>query len=193
MEKLIVLCMLCSLVLLDLPVIHGVGPNGGPNELKRWYRRLPQIKQKLTHLHFYLQDIVAGPNPTNIPIAVANSTDRSPTLFGLIGAIDDPLTDGPSRNSTALGRAQGLVASTSLDELAYHMTLSFVFTSGEFNGSKFTVVGHNPFLREYRELPIIGGSGAFRLAQGTVLLDTLTYNNVTGDAVVEYNAFVLHY
>ncbi|KAL2231678.1 dirigent protein 21-like [Sesamum indicum] len=189
MDKVIyTILMLCSIVPTALPMVHG----DGPSTKKNWFKKLPHKNQKATHLHFYLHDIVSGPNPTNIPIAMSNSTAQSPTYFGLIAAIDDPLTLGPSPDSGIVGRAQGLFGSTSLEEIAFHMTFDIVFTNGKYNGSTLTVVGRNPFLREYRELSIVGGSGVFRLARGTAILNTVTYNSTSGDAVVEYNVMVLH-
>ncbi|KAK4401423.1 Dirigent protein 21 [Sesamum angolense] len=169
------------------------GHDEGPREMKNWYSKLPHMKHKVTELHFYLHDIVSGSNPTNIPVVVSNTTAHSPTYFGLIAAIDDPLTQGPSPDSPIVGRAQGLFGSTSLDKISYHMTFNFVFTTGKYNGSTLSLVGHNPFMDEYRELPIVGGSGVFRLARGTALLNTLTFNSTSGDAVVEYHVVVLHY
>ncbi|KAL3814044.1 hypothetical protein ACJIZ3_015312 [Penstemon smallii] len=196
MEKLFILFTLCSMILIASPVVHGNGPYGvsdGPKALKHWYRRLPQMKQKVTQLHFYLHDIVGGPNSTNIPIAMANFTAQSPTYFGMIAAMDDLLTAGPSPNSEIVGRAQGLFGSTSLEEIGFHMTFSFVFTSGKYNGSTISLIGRNPFFNEHRELPIVGGSGVFRLARGSALLNTVLYDTALGDAVVEYNVVVLHY
>ncbi|KAG8368124.1 hypothetical protein BUALT_Bualt15G0012500 [Buddleja alternifolia] len=193
MEKLCMILMLCSIVLAALPVSHGIGISKGPKAMKNWYRQLPRMKQKVTELHFYLHDIVSGSNPTNIPIAMANSSAQSPTYFGLLAAMDDVITVGPSPDSEIVGRAQGLFGSASLGDIAYHMTFNFMFTSGKYNGSTLSVIGHNPFMNEFRELPIVGGSGYFRLARGSALLDTLTFNSTSGDAVVEYNVMVAHY
>ncbi|GFP91514.1 dirigent protein 1 [Phtheirospermum japonicum] len=144
--------------------------------MEEWFKEIADANQKVTHLHFYLHDIVSGSSPTNIPIAM-----------------DDLLTEGPSPDSEIVGRAQGLFGSTSLEEIAYHMTFNFVFTNGKYNGSTLSVIGHNPFLHEYRELSIVGGSGVFRLARGAAVLKTLTYNSTSGDAIVEYNVIILHY
>ncbi|CAA0815631.1 Dirigent protein 21 [Striga hermonthica] len=187
---------LCAVVLSALPVSNGVGPVGAhdyPKSVQKWYKKIANANKKVTQLHFYLHDLVGRPSPTNVPIAAANSTARSSTLFGLIGAMDDLLTVGPSPDSEIVGRAQGLLLAASLEEIAYHMTFSVVFTNRKFNGSTLSLVGHNPFLHENRELAIVGGSGFFRLARGTAVLKTLTYNSTSGDAIVEYNIIVLHY
>ncbi|KAL0422883.1 UNVERIFIED_CONTAM: Dirigent protein 23 [Sesamum latifolium] len=104
-----------------MDLVDGHAPiTEGPREIKNWYAKLPHMQQKVTELHFYLHDIVTGSNPTNIPVVVTNTTAKSPTYFGLIAAIDDPLTEGPSPGSPIVGRAQGLFGSTSLDKIAYH-------------------------------------------------------------------------
>ncbi|XP_073311989.1 dirigent protein 22-like isoform X1 [Primulina huaijiensis] len=197
MEKMGSILFLCSIVLCTVAVVHGHnGPAGvgkGPEEMKLWYKKLPHLKQKVTELRFYLHDIVSGPNPTNIPIALSNYTIHSPTYFGMIATIDDLLTSGSSPDSEIVGRAQGLFVSSALEKLGFHMTYNFVFTSGKYKGSTLSLIGHNPFKDQYRELPIVGGSGVFRLARGSAMLNTIEYNNTSGDAIVEYNVVVLHY
>ncbi|KAL7118565.1 hypothetical protein ACP275_02G010600 [Erythranthe tilingii] len=202
------LCIIMMLIILSAtPAAHGDGRRSttgkGPNALKSWYRKLPHMKQKVTELHFYLHDVVSGPHPTNIPISMANFTATgsrfrfspraSETLGPALATMDDLLTVGPTRNSTTVGRAQGLFGSTSLNEIGFHMTSNIVFTAGKYNGSTLSLAGHNPFLDEFRELPVVGGSGVFRLARGTALLDTVSYNVTSGDAIVEYDIMVLHY
>ncbi|KAG8364398.1 hypothetical protein BUALT_Bualt19G0124700 [Buddleja alternifolia] len=121
--------MLCTIVLIALPVVHG----NGPKEMKNLFEIAPHMDQK------------------------------------------------------------GVFGSTSLEELAYHMTFNLVFTNGEYSGSTLSVIGRNPFLNEYRELAIVGGYGVFRLARGIAQLNTVIFNSTTGDAIVEYNVMILHY
>ncbi|TXG49794.1 hypothetical protein EZV62_025669 [Acer yangbiense] len=45
----------------------------------------------------------------------------------------------------------------------------------------------------YAEMPIVGGSGVFRFARGYAQAKTYSWNPKTGNAVVEYNVYVLHY
>ncbi|KAK4377354.1 hypothetical protein RND71_003650 [Anisodus tanguticus] len=146
----------------------------------------------MTKLHFYFHDIVSGKNPTAVPIAQANSTSYSPTGFGQLAVLDDRLTTGPEINSTTIGRAQGIVGAASLDEFSLLMSLNFVFTKGKYNGSTLSLLGRNAVLHEYREMPIVGGSGVFRLARGVATAKTHVLRN-NGDAIVEYNVVVLHY
>ena len=44
-----------------------------------------------------------------------------------------------------------------------------------------------------REMPIIGGIGAFRLACGFVQAKTHFFNFTSGDAIVEYHGMARHY
>lgn len=150
-------------------------------------------KEKLSHLHFYFHDIVSGPKPTAIRIAEAQTTNKSATLFGLIAMADDPLTVGPEPNSKLVGRAQGIYGSASQHEDGLLMVMNFAFVDGKYNGSTLSVLGRNMVLSATREMPVVGGSGAFRFARGYALARTHWYNVETGDAVVEYNVYVFHY
>lgn len=120
-------------------------------------------------------------------------TTKSPTFFGFVSMIDDPPTVGPEPNSTLVGRAQGIYGAADQNESDLLMTLNFVFTTGEYNGSTLSVLGWNPVFPKYREMPIVGGSGIFRLAQGIATAKTYWVNTTSRDGVVEYNVIVLHY
>ncbi|PON38512.1 Disease resistance response protein [Trema orientale] len=150
-------------------------------------------REKLSHLHFYFHDIVAGRNPTAIRVAEAKTTSNSSTWFGAVVMMDDPLTVGPEPSSKIVGRAQGIYASASQFELGFLMALNYVFTEGKYNGSTLSILGRNAVLSEVREMPIVGGSGLFRFARGYAQARTHTVDFKTGDAVVEYNVYVLHY
>ena len=95
-------------------------------------------------------------------------TNKSPSLFGLLNIFDELLTEGPEPTSMLVGRAQGLYGSVGQKELSLLMAMNFVFTIGKFNGSSLTILGRNAALQPLREMPIIGGTGAFRLAHGFV-------------------------
>lgn len=150
-------------------------------------------KEKMSHLRFFFHDIVGGPNATAIRVAGAPTTDKSPTLFGAVVMIDDLLTIGPSPKSKLVGRAQGLYASASQDNLALLMAMNFAFMDGKYNGSTLSILGRNSVFSDVREMPVIGGSGLFRFARGYALAHTRKIDFETGDAVVEYNVYVMHY
>lgn len=147
-------------------------------------------KEKLTHIHFFWHDILTGPNRSAAIVVPPRS--NSSTFFGVVCAIDDPLTIGPDLSSGIIGRAQGLYAPTSQEESALLMAMNLVFMEGEYKGSTLTVLGRNPIFMKVREIPVIAGTGAFRFARGYVLLRTYQFNTKTGDAVVEYDVYVGH-
>ena len=150
-------------------------------------------REKLSHLHFYFHDILSGPKPSAVRVAQAAMTNTSSTLFGAVSVIDDALTMLPDNSSKVVGRAQGIYASASQSEIGLLMVLNFAFIEGEYNGSTLSVLGRNSILSTVRELPIVGGSGVFRFARGYAHAKTYTLDTKTGDAVVEYNVYALHY
>ncbi|XP_059069521.1 dirigent protein 23-like [Cryptomeria japonica] len=152
-----------------------------------------QLREKVSNLNFYFHDTVSGQNVTAVQVASAPSTNASSTFFGTVMVIDDLLTEGPDLTSKLLGRAQGLYAMTSQEDIQLLMAVTYVFQSGEFNGSTLAVVGHNAVFNKVREMPIVGGSGKFRLARGYALAHTYSFDLTTGNAIVHYNATVLHY
>ena len=107
--------------------------------------------------------------------------------------MDDPLTVQPELGSKRVGKAQGTYTSASQSEFGLLMVLNFVFTEGKYNGSSLSVLGRNAVAAAAREMPIVGGSGLFRLARGYALARTYTFNTTTLDAVVEYDVYVFHY
>ncbi|XP_047321176.1 dirigent protein 22-like [Impatiens glandulifera] len=149
-------------------------------------------KEKLTHFRFYWHDVVSGPKPSSVTV-VPPITNGSTTFFGLVNIIDNPLTLGPNITSKRVGQGQGLYASASLEEIGLLMLMNIAFTEGEYNGSTFTVLGRNTVFSKVREMAVVGGSGIFRLARGYVQAKTYFLDLKSGDATVEYNAYVLHY
>ncbi|CAN1133718.1 Dirigent protein 20 [Linum perenne] len=151
-------------------------------------------REKLTHLKFYFHDIVSGPNPTALPVVRSESTNASSSAFGLVVMMDNPLTVGPNMTSKLVGRAQGIYASASqTSELSFLMVLNFAFKEGKYNGSNLSVLGRNNPFSGVREMPVVGGSGAFRFARGYAQARTHWIDLKSGDAVVEYNVYVFHY
>ncbi|XP_027096055.1 dirigent protein 22-like [Coffea arabica] len=178
------------------PQVHGqINPEDqSPKVVELWLKKLGHVKhKKLTKLHFYFHDTLSGNNPTAVEVAQANITSKSPTLFGIVNVMDDPLTVGPEPASKIVGFAQGFYASASQQDVGLLMTLNFVFTDGKYNGSTLSILGQNHVFHNYRELPILGGSGVFRLARGIATAKTYAFNATTGDAIVEYHVIVMHY
>ncbi|XP_043714859.1 dirigent protein 21-like [Telopea speciosissima] len=76
-----------------------------PRNLRRLWKSLG--------IDFYFHDIVSGDNSTAINVAEVASTKTSPTGFGMMRMIDDPLTERPEVMSKLDGRVQGVYASAS--------------------------------------------------------------------------------
>ncbi|KAL4187923.1 hypothetical protein AMTRI_Chr09g41550 [Amborella trichopoda] len=148
---------------------------------------------KVSQIEFYMHDLLVAEKPTAVIVAEANTTKSSPTLFGQVVVVDDPMTEGPELTSKLIGKAQGLYAPSSQSEISLFEAVDFVFTYDKFNGSTLSVMGRNPILQKERELSIIGGSGAFRLARGYALKQTYSFDTATLNAVVHYNVTVIHY
>ncbi|KAK6941959.1 Dirigent protein [Dillenia turbinata] len=156
-------------------------------------KQLGLKRQKLSHLHFYFHDTVSGREPTAILVAESPASNISKTLFGSVFMMDDPLTLQPDPNSTLVGYAQGIYASADQREIGFLMVLNFVFVEGKYNGSTLSLLGRNPIFDEVREMPIVGGSGRFRFANGYAQAKTHTFDLKNADAIVEYNVYVFHY
>lgn len=149
-------------------------------------------KEKLSHFRFYWHDVVSGKYPTSLTV-VRPAESNSKTGFGTVNMIDNPLTIGPDLSSKLLGRAQGFYASASQEEIGLLMTMNFALTEGKYNGSTITVIGRNSVFNKVREMSVVGGSGIFRFARGYAQATTHSFDLNTGDAVVQYNVYVLHY
>ncbi|CAJ1971698.1 unnamed protein product [Sphenostylis stenocarpa] len=150
-------------------------------------------KEKLLHLHFFFHDVARGANVTAESVAQAKTSNASPTRFGFLVIADDPLTIGRDIRSKVVGKAQGLYGFSDRSEISLFMLLNLVFTEGEFSGSSVSMLGRNPIFHKKRELPIVGGTGVFKLARGQAYLKKIILDDDTGVAIVEYNLYVFHY
>lgn len=149
--------------------------------------------RKLTHLHFYLHENITGPFPNVVRVAQAPVTDKSSSLFGAVNVVDDLILLGPDRGSKQIGRAQAVTAFASQNDVAILMAINFAFTEGKYNGSTVTVLGRNMVFTELREMPVVGGTGVFRLASGYVKTRTHFMDLKAGIIVLEYDVYVFHY
>ncbi|PIN15976.1 hypothetical protein CDL12_11373 [Handroanthus impetiginosus] len=168
-----------------LSILSLISANAAP----QYHRKL----KKFTRLHFYVQDILEGPNATVWEVTQAKGTANSASSFGLIRVIDNLITAKPNYNSRHLGRSQGLVAFTDLQEMAFTWNMNFHLTGGKFNGSTVCVVGRIPVAGDFeKEMPIVGGTGAFRMARGYAFLRTYSVDQTTNITVLEYTLNIYH-
>ncbi|CAN0845900.1 Dirigent protein 23 [Linum grandiflorum] len=146
----------------------------------KWAQRLDSGTgpETVTNLQFYFHDILSGSNPTAKRVVQPIIGTTITTLFGAIVMADDPLTETSDPSSKLVGRAQGMYSSASQEDIALLMVMSYGF-----------IMGKNPAMNPTRELPVLGGTGVFRMARGYAAMKTVSVN-AGGDAVVFYNVTV---
>ncbi|KAH0461688.1 hypothetical protein IEQ34_009263 [Dendrobium chrysotoxum] len=129
-----------------------------------------------TRLHFYYQERTKSPNATTIKVVSSPIDPANPVFaFGNIFVFDDPITQDLDPASHLLGRVQGELAITSLDGYDGLYNFNIVLTDLDpWTGSTLTVIGRNPTQQIVKELPVVGGTGRFRLARGYIILTRLT-------------------
>uniref|UniRef100_A0A2K2AVZ0 Dirigent protein n=1 Tax=Populus trichocarpa TaxID=3694 RepID=A0A2K2AVZ0_POPTR len=71
------------------------------------------------------------------------------------------------------------------------MAMDFAFTDGIYNGSCLSLLGKNSAVNPAREMPIVGGTGLFRLGRVNIA-QAYWLDVTTGDALVGYNDTVVH-
>ncbi|MED6223698.1 hypothetical protein PIB30_076656 [Stylosanthes scabra] len=151
-------------------------------------------EEKVSYFKLYWHDIVSGKTPSSVEVIPATNKVNTTAFFGSVSILDNPLTLGPTLSSKLVGRAQGFYASAGQTEVDLLMAMNFAFIEGKCNGSSITIMGRNPSIfNKTKELAVIGGSGFFRFARGYAKLKTYSLNLNTGDAIVEYNVYVIHY
>lgn len=205
MKKVGIIFMFLSVAIANIPETHSDKnlsypcqdpiPFKNPTRLKNGFRNLNEAKPNLIKLHFIVQDVIQGPNQTVWKVAESEITAASPSAFGMLSMADNLLTAGPEPNSETVGRAQGTIAFADLHDIAVYMVVDIVFTEGKYNGSTISLLGRNPLSEKVRELPIVGGTGGFRMASGiAVTTNTWSSFDENGDyEVLGYTLYVRYY
>ncbi|TVU30959.1 hypothetical protein EJB05_22618, partial [Eragrostis curvula] len=148
--------------------------------------------QPTTHLHFYFHEIFSsGPNGTTANIAKPHGGSNNSSFFGMLGVLDDMLREGADPTSRLIGRAQGISVGSSLSDGSLLTMLDFVFTDGTYNGSSLQVFGR-ALLGTVMERPIVGGTGAFRMARGYTLSKMIKSPDPNNLLILEYDAYIWH-
>ncbi|XAR72727.1 hypothetical protein NMG60_11019463 [Bertholletia excelsa] len=177
-------------LMVSMPWMVVLSQKEGPSQVGWAKRRLSENKEVVHNLQFYFHDTVSGKNPSAVRVAEASDTNTSLTLFGSLMMADDPLTEGPDPKSKLVGRAQGLYGSACQNDIGLIMALNYGFTDGMYNGSSISVLGLNSPMHTTREMPVVGGTGIFRLARGFAVAKT-HWMDIIGDAIVGYNVTVV--
>lgn len=156
------------------------------------FKKLLRSEQKAIKLHFFVQDYLGGPGATVWEVARAAVTANSSSSFGWVKVVDDLITATPDPTSEHVGRVQGMITYSGMAETAITMNLNFHITAGEFSGSTLCVVGRNPISKSVRELPVVGGTGVFRMARGYSLSKTYSYQASPEYGILEYTFYVAY-
>ncbi|KAL4572889.1 hypothetical protein LXL04_019677 [Taraxacum kok-saghyz] len=175
--------MVKPMVMVFLLFILTTGTRGQTANDVNWAKRVDTGSQVVTTMQFYFHDTLSGSNPSAIQVAQPQSSSRSLGGFGSLMMVDDPLTEGPDKNSKLIGHARGMYGQAAQNELGLIMVLSYCFTDGIYKDSTFSLLSLNLAMQTVREMTIVGGTGLFRLARGYALAQTYSINS-SGDAVV---------
>ena len=176
------------------PLSDATIDESSPEAVQEWFQNLHlHSKPKLTKLHFFVHDNVTATNPTAVLVAPADAPSIASTQFGSTYAMDDPITVSSDPSSKTIGRAQGTFTFVSQTDPVLSMSVKLVFTEGKYKDSTLTIMGNNPISRKYREMPILGGTGAFRLARGIATVNTVTVDIAKLNDILEYNVILQHY
>ncbi|XP_004144592.1 dirigent protein 19 [Cucumis sativus] len=148
---------------------------------------LLSAEAKRTRFTIYLQDYAFGPNTTFFPIAGLPGSTLNFTDFGTLFVTDDSITTISNEGAPEIGRAQGIYVVTDKGGKNLLVLLSFVFTGGAFNGSSIEIQGTSRQFELIRELPVIAGTGKFRLARGYIRTDNFFFDPERGYSVIQVN------
>ncbi|GFP94561.1 dirigent protein 21 [Phtheirospermum japonicum] len=122
----------------------------------------------------------------------ANITSKSTTSFGQVNVLDDLITAGRDRNSAKLGPGSGVRCFCRHAKPGPGMNIVFMFTAGSFNGSTLSVFGRKSLTsKDAQELQVVGGTGAFRMARGYSISNTISYDLGEKYGVLEYKVYLI--
>ncbi|KAL6650617.1 hypothetical protein ACP70R_009542 [Stipagrostis hirtigluma subsp. patula] len=116
-------------------------------------------------MKLYLHQVADGPNKNQEQMV--NPIDN----FGTIAVNDWTVIDGPNPNSSRIvARAKGTHILADKANSGWYLSAVIVFEDNRFKGSSLQVMG---FLANAGELAIIGGTGEFKMARGTIKYNLL--------------------
>ncbi|KAE8768589.1 jacalin-related lectin 9-like [Hordeum vulgare] len=159
-----------------------------------YYQRFP-VTQQLQHtehiFHLYVEQRSNQlPNGNQIPIAPTKPPSEPAGHFGFGVSCDWDVRDGPTPAAKTVARAQGLLLGTGqLTPFHYFLCQNIIFTDERFKGSSLKLLGSLPN-DVNDEWAIIGGTGEFAFAQGSVKYKQVMVDP-TGIVIRELNICVL--
>ncbi|CAL4950756.1 unnamed protein product [Urochloa decumbens] len=122
----------------------------------------------------YVQEYLGNGPETTEKLLVRGSGPANPSLwppnnlFGDTLVMDDLVTESPDNTSTPVGRVYGTYMVSSMRRPVQVVSFTLLLTTGRYNGSTI-VMGGIDDSSAVLEHAVIGGTGAFRGAQGHVV------------------------
>ncbi|XP_066333381.1 uncharacterized protein [Miscanthus floridulus] len=107
----------------------------------------------------YMHQIISGPDYNQVNIA----NPEQPEMFAYTNVHDYPLYDSLGPGKKLVAHAQGLHTKTCMSYNGWFHWSSIVFTDERFQGSSLKTIGN-----QEGDWAIMGGTGVFTFAQGTV-------------------------
>ncbi|KAF6987081.1 hypothetical protein CFC21_004759 [Triticum aestivum] len=133
------------------------------------------------NLRLYLHQIAAGSGTNQVAIVASNQ----PAGFGTTAVNDWTVIDGPNPGTaTIVARTKGMHVQADVGGPGWFNYFSMVFEDARRRGSSFEVMGMNR--AQEGEMAIIGGTGEFAMARGTIKYRALA-NPPPGQSIKELN------
>ncbi|XP_003561042.2 uncharacterized protein LOC100843926 [Brachypodium distachyon] len=127
------------------------------------------IKETEHTLHMYMFQIGEGRPNGNEKSIVYPQNNKPPIMFGRVVAVDWAIRDGLDQNKASIvARGRGFVVGNSMTTHGYFLSLDILFTDERLKGSSLKVLGSYENQTDNSHLAVVGGTGEFAYAQGTV-------------------------
>mgnify|MGYP002775659062 CR=1 FL=1 len=140
-------------------------------------RRKPP--QGPSHFTFYIHNQVYNPAVNNsvfdsvYSAGPFNFSQPNPYSFGVRSTFENPITAEPSRDSEAIGVAQGFWIFDSQKGYVLFHVFTATITSGPYTGT-ISIIGQVVEAVETRTLAVVGGTGDFLAARGAAVNKLVT-------------------
>lgn len=152
-----------------------------------------KLQPNQTNLLFYVHDHFTGDDSTATTVAGKTGPTSDILRFGTVAIVDNLVTEGPTIDSTLIGRGQGMYVNSQLDGKGLYMVFSVIFTAGEFKGSSLEIQGSDIFTMKEREFGVVSGTGYFRFVKGYGIMETEFMDIENLRATLKLNVTVKHY
>jgi len=139
----------------------------------------------------YMHQAIDGPQRNQVNIA----DPKQPLMFGCTNVHDYPIYDTLDHGARIVARAQGLHTETSMNVDDWFHWSSIVFYDeslrDSFRWSAFTAIGNQN--KDEGEWAIVGGTGAFTRAQGTISIKRIQGDRFSNIKEIRISAILPHH